>query len=378
MRIVYMLTSLGIGGAERQVIALAERMAARGHEIALMVLRDRVQCEWITSVPIIRLEMTKSSVGIIKGLIRGRRFLRRFQPDLVHSHTFPANIAARWLRGIMAAPAVLSTVHNIYEGGQFRMLAYRLTDRWSVHTTMVSEAIAKQYIGIGAVSKHKCSVITNGIDVRRFSPDSASGAFSRDSMNDAGGFVWLAVGRITAAKDYGTLIRAFACVLASDTGGQLWIAGESTSGEGSTLKALVRQLGVEKTVHWLGYREDMVDLLSAADGLVLSSAWEGMPLVVGEAMAMEKPVVATDVGGVRELVGNAGVIVPARDPDRLAHAMLQVMRASNEERSALGRRARERILQEFDMDAKADEWLALYSRLVSDWRWRAAKQRVIT
>jgi glycosyltransferase involved in cell wall biosynthesis len=85
-----------------------------------------------------------------------------------------------------------------------------------------------------------------------------------------------------------------------------------------------------------------------------------MPLAVGEAMAMEKPVVATDVGGVRELVGETGVIVPARSPESLAKAMIAMMRTAPEDRGSLGRAARERIQCRFSMDAKADEWEALY------------------
>ena len=104
----------------------------------------------------------------------------------------------------------------------------------------------------------------------------------------------------------------------------------------------------------------MPALLDAADGFVLASAWEGMPLAVGESMAMENPVVATDVGGVRELVGESGAIVPARTPEALAKAMLSVMQATPEARSSLGRSARERILRSFSMDAKADEWESLY------------------
>jgi glycosyltransferase involved in cell wall biosynthesis len=104
----------------------------------------------------------------------------------------------------------------------------------------------------------------------------------------------------------------------------------------------------------------MPALLDAADGFVLASAWEGMPLALGEAMAMEKPVAATDVGGVRELAGEAGLIVPARNPEALAQAMLALMQATPEARASQGRAARERIQRSFNMDAKADEWEALY------------------
>ena len=89
-----------------------------------------------------------------------------------------------------------------------------------------------------------------------------------------------------------------------------------------------------------------------------------MPLAVGEAMTMEKPVVATDVGGVRELVGDSGAIVPAKDPNALAEAMLAMMRRPVEARAEIGRAARERILNSFCMDAKANEWEALYLSVI--------------
>jgi glycosyltransferase involved in cell wall biosynthesis len=83
-------------------------------------------------------------------------------------------------------------------------------------------------------------------------------------------------------------------------------------------------------------------------------------------MAMEKSVVATDVGGVRELVGDAGMVVPAKDPEALAGAMLASMRRSREERALLGRAARERILSQFSIDAAADWWEALYKQGVGN------------
>jgi glycosyltransferase involved in cell wall biosynthesis len=104
--------------------------------------------------------------------------------------------------------------------------------------------------------------------------------------------------------------------------------------------------------------------LDAADGFVLSSAWEGMPLALGEAMAMEKPVVATDVGGVRELVGKAGAKVAAGSPEDLAEAMRATMAQRPEERQALGWAARQRVQEYFAMDAKACAWEALYREVV--------------
>lgn len=370
MRIAYMLTSLGIGGAERQVVVLAERMEARGHEVALIVLGPHVAHEWQTQIRVIRLDMTRSPVGVAGGLMRGRRYLRSFQPEILHSHTFPANLSARILRALGAAPAVLSTIHNIYEGGRHRLLAYRLTDGLCVHTTAVSQAVADRYIETRAVPRRKCSVITNGIDVDHFSPTAEHGSRARELMHAEDDFVWLAAGRMVPAKDFDNLLAAFRLVRVQRPGAQLWIAGELAEKQLTRMGGEV--VGPEKHesegIRWLGFCEDMAATIAPADAFVLSSAWEGMPLVVGEAMAMEKPVVATDVGGVRELVGDAGMLIPAKDSEALARAMLSMMNMAQEEREAMGKAARERICQSFDMNAKAAVWEALYARLLGDAR----------
>ncbi|MGA3372155.1 MAG: glycosyltransferase [Terracidiphilus sp.] len=359
MRIVYMLTSLGVGGAERQVTALAERMAARGHAVALLVLRSRQPEEWPTAVTVVRLEMRKNPASILAGLWRARRFLRAFAPDLIHSHTFPANMTARLLRLLYPVP-VVSTIHNVYEGSWPRMLAYRLTDPLSRRTTAVSQAAAERFVRLKAIPAHKCLVLNNGIATGEFAPSPVRRAHVRAEMGSQGEFIWLAAGRIAPAKDCPNLVRAFAQVRAALPTVRLWVAGETVGPEAEAVQALAAEVDLGDSVCWLGLRRDMPALLDAADGFVLASAWEGMPLAVGEAMATEKPVVATDVGGVRELIGEAGVIVPAKNPEALAQAMLAVMQATPEARRTLGGAARERIQRNFSMDAKADEWEALY------------------
>jgi glycosyltransferase involved in cell wall biosynthesis len=365
MRIAYMLTSLGMGGAERQVVALAERMKARGHAVALILLRERQPEEWPTTVDLVCLEMRKTPVSFLAGLLRARRLLCDYQPELIHSHVFPANMAARLLK-ISLPAAVLSTVHNVYEGSWPRMLAYRLTDGLSRRTAFVSQAAADRYARFKAVSASKASVLTNGIDLAEFAPNAERRARLRAQMGVQEGFVWLAAGRIVPAKDFPNLLRAFTRVRAEIPEARLWIAGEALDAGSEAIQAQAAELGA--SVRWLGLRRDMPALLDAADGFVLASAWEGMPLVVGEAMAMEKPVAATDVGGVRELVGEAGVIVPAKNPEALAEAMLEMMRRTDEARGALGRLARERIATHFSIDAKADEWEALYRAVLENER----------
>jgi glycosyltransferase involved in cell wall biosynthesis len=366
MRIVYVLTSLGMGGAERQVLALASRMTERGHSVALMVLRPQLKQEWPTSIDVVHLEMRRSFFSVIAGLVRGRRFLKGFKPDVVHSHSFHANFVARLLKVLVPAPAVVSTVHNIFEGGRGRMLAYQLTDCLSRQTTAVSTSAAERFVRLKAVPRRKCVVLTNGIDTAEFSSSAERRAQMRIEMGVGEEFVWLTAGRIVPAKDFPNLLRAFGLVLAARPHARLWVAGEAVDAQSNPIKNFVvgGSKGFMDHVRWLGLRRDMPALMDGADGFVLASAWEGMPLVVGEAMAMGKPVAATDVGGVRELVGYAGVIVPAGNSEALAEAMLGLMGRSAEERRTLGRAGRSRIEDSFSIETRVVEWEALYGSLV--------------
>lgn len=365
MRIVYVFTTLAMGGTERQVLAIGGRMAARGHAVALLVLKADHPDDCATDLDVLHLNIGKNATSVIAGLRRGVGFLREFAPDVIHSHNFHGNMLARLMRRFYRDARLIATIHNVYEGGRMRMLAYRMSGWLVDRTTAVSAAVAERFIGLKAVRKSKCVVITNGIETVDFVPDTERRAAMRGQMGVSDAFVWLSVGRITAAKDIPNLLQAFGTAWRRVPQVQLWIAGNApTSGKEAYAAISMPHVALDQ-VRWLGLRCDVAALLDAADGFVLSSAWEGMPLALGEAMAMEKPVVATDVGGVRELVDSCGMIVPARDAPALADAMLAVMTQSQQERAAMGRLARERIVKDFGMDRKADEWEALYRSVLS-------------
>ena len=364
MRILYLLTSLGIGGAEKQVILLAERMASKGHTVSLIVLKHSEE-EWPVKFPVLRLNIRKTPMGILRGLRFAKSFVSLFRPDILHSHTFPANIFARMLSAMLrrtsGSPRVINTIHNVIEGGWHRMAIYRVTDPFANQITAVSSAAADRFVRLHAVPARKMRVLTNGIDAEFFTSDRARRRRMRAEMRAGVDFIWLAVGRLVPAKDYPNLLRAFADVRLANPKAQLWIAGE---GEVSSLSSGLPEPQENASVQFLGLRRDIVDLLDAADGFVLSSEWEGLPLALAEAMSMEKVVVATDVGGVRELIADAGFIVPAKDSRALTAAMLETMDLGEMKRKFFGRNARERVQQHFSMDAKAIEWEQLYHRLI--------------
>jgi glycosyltransferase involved in cell wall biosynthesis len=363
MRIAYILNTLGIGGAERLVVSLAERMAARGHAVQIVVLLEAGPEDWKTALPVVRLGIRQGGGGGVRGLGRAVAAMRRFRPDVIHGNNFHGNLLARAMRLVCPRARVISTLHNEYEGGRGRMLALKYTDALTERTVAVCQAVAERALELGIVPERKCSVITNGVDVDLFAPDARRGAEVRRALDAGDDFVWLSAARLAEAKDYPTVLRAFAQARAAIHGTQLWIAGRGEEEYAEMLRIQAMRFGVADAVQWLGLRGDVAALLDAADGFVLGSAWEGMPMALVEAMAMEKPVVATGVGGVSELTGNCGLVVPPRDPEALGRAMLSIMNTPLEARRFLGQSARERMLDRFDIEAKARDWEELYEEV---------------
>jgi glycosyltransferase involved in cell wall biosynthesis len=370
MRIAYILTSLGIGGAERQVIWLARRMARAGHIVRLVVLLSRGTDDLLAestreadSEPfdVVYLGIHKRPWSAMRGLARGVGAIRQFRPDLIHAHNFHGNLAGRLLGCLCGKIPVVSTIHNVYEGGRLRMMSYRFTDPLSRRTIAVSEAACERYTRLRAIAANKGGVVANGIETDNFHPSVEQRNSMRAAMGVTGKyFVWIAVGRLAPAKDYPNLLRAFAALQLEQPTACIWIVGAGEPSYTIELQLLARNLGIEDKIRWLGSRQDMVALLDAADAFVLASAWEGMPLALGEAMAMGKPLVATDVGGVREMAAESNWLVPAGNSNALAEAMARMMAFSDTERLKIGEAARARILQRFSMEAKTREWEEIY------------------
>lgn len=365
MRIAYILNTLQVGGAERQVLALAERMRARGHVVKLIVLREAAPRDLCTDLDVVHLDAAGDPLSALRSYMRAVRAARGFRPGIVHSNQFHGNMLGRALRLAMPSTTLVCTIHNVREGGRARMLAYRLTDALADRTVAVCEAACERFAEVGAIRGSKSNVIANGIDVAAFSPDCLRRNETRRGMQMGEAFLWLAVGRIAPAKDYATLLRAFAQVNAARPEARLWIAGEGKTDHVLALQRATAEAGMVHAVRWLGLRDDIAALLDAADAFVLSSAWEGMPLALGEAMAMEKPFAATDVGGVREMAGECGALARAGDAKALSAAMLELMQRRPEDRHSAGQAARERILAHFSMEANADAWEAFYADAIS-------------
>jgi glycosyltransferase involved in cell wall biosynthesis len=354
---------MGMGGADKQVLCGAQELRSSGYDVLIVSLTTLGPMGLearASGIPTESLEMGRG-VPDPRGLLRLVRLVRAWRPDVLHSHMVHANLMARALRVLIPVPATVSTIHNIYEGGPLWMAAYRLTNPLVDHMTIISQAAADRFVTEGIVPKRLLTVIPNGVDTERFRtvPDGARESV-RTSLGLAQEFVWLAVGRFEIAKDYPNMLRGFARVRERYPQTILLLAGRGALQ--AETEALAQALGLGSSVRFVGVRDDVPELMKAADGYVMSSAWEGMPIVLLEASAAGLPVVTTLVGGNHEVVleEETGFLVPPRDADALGLAMLRLMESPEARRRSMGERGREHVRLHYSLARVVDRWEELY------------------
>jgi len=366
VRVLLLSTSMGMGGADQQILSAAGTLRARGWDariVSLTKLGPMGLQAGQRGIPTDSLEMARG-VPDPRGLMRLAKTVRSWKPQILHSHMVHANLMARLIRPLAPVPVLVSTIHSIQDGGRGRLLAYRLTNQLADCTTIVSETAAARYLDAGAVSPDRLRVIPNGVDTERFRPLPESRAELRRELGLGDAFVWLAVGRFEVAKDYPTMLAAFARVIERRPDSTLLLVGRGSLQ--SRTEELARSLGLGDRVRFLGVRRDVPELMSAVDGYVLSSAWEGMPVVLLEAGAAGIPIVATAVGGNREVVRDeeTGFVVPSRNPGALAESMLRLAGLPLDQRRRLGERGRQHIVARYALPHIVDLWEAMYRELL--------------
>ncbi len=370
-----------VGGAERQVMLLAKGLAGRGWRVTVVALSGTGEN---AARELAAAGAGFLSLGMRKGLADPRgwldlhRWLKRERPEVVHAHLPHAAWMARWSR--LGAPlrAVVDTLHSSSTGGMGRRLGYRWSDWLVDRVTGVSRAVAETHLSVGMVSGEKLTVVPNGVDAEVWRPDAATRKIVRQELGLDGEFLWFAAGRLEPVKEYPALLQAMAGLPET---ARLVIAGTGPL-EGD-LRRLSGELGLEGRVRFLGFEPEVRRWMQAADGFVLSSRWEGLPMALLEAAACGLPAVATDVPGTREAVmdGETGLLAAPGNGLALEGAMSGMMRMSAEERGKMGERARQRVVREFSLEVVLDRWEALYGELLAGssgprwWGRRNAKAR---
>ncbi len=332
MRILHVSTTIARGGAEHHLLELASRQRRAGHEVTVAWLKaapelaPRFEGSGVALAP-----LGLSRYGDPRPAWRLASLLRRWQPDIVHAHMPPAELYGRAARALARDRAAYVVSKHNFEPFLPRWPAGGLVlGRWAGRAAhgmiAISDAVARRVRDEGfAPGRGVLEVVRYGLDpapFRAVTPDEvgalreAWGVAPRERLVGT-------VARLEPQKALDSLLEAFARLLAEPGGERLRLAIVGRGRLGPVLQARAAALGIGDRCIWAGVRTDIPVVLRALDLFVLPSAWEGLGLVLLEAMAAGRPIVATDVDAIPEIVRHEreALLVPPRDPASLARAV---------------------------------------------------------
>ncbi|HEY2839851.1 MAG TPA: glycosyltransferase [Pirellulales bacterium] len=309
VRIAFCITDLDVGGAERALAELVTRLDRAKFEPSVVSLqslppdtaRSLVPALLNAGVPVRSLDVrgARNAPGALRKLAK---IWRAERPRIVQTFLYHANLLGRiaaWRAGV---PHVVAGVRVAERRGRWRLRFDRWTDRLVDRHVCVSRAVAEFSHNVGGLPQDKLVVIPNSIDMARFA---SARPIAASELRLPPNRRWVTyIGRLDPQKNLEWLIAQSQRWLPRAPGHDLLIVGDGPLRE--NLERLARHSQIAGRVHLVGWRAEIPNILAASDALVLPSLWEGMPNVVLEAMASGRPVLATDVEGVRELLGEDG------------------------------------------------------------------------
>jgi glycosyltransferase involved in cell wall biosynthesis len=359
-RIFLVVTLAELGGAQTYVASLLPALAGR-FDVTVAAhgpgpLRDAARAAGVRFLPLRHVRRPISPWRDLLGLLELLTLLRRERPHILHANSSKAGVLARFAAWLAGVPIRIFTVHgwafSAHQGRRSKIYLWadRLVRPLTTVTVCVAERERVAGIAAGTCSERTTVVIHNGVE--------AGAAPARHAANPGPPRI-VSVGRLQAPKDALTLVRALARLPKGSFRAVIVGAGPDRP----LVEAEVRRLGLDRAVELAGAREDVPEILAAADLFVLSSASEGLPMTILEAMAAGLPVVASRVGGVPEAVldGETGLLVPPGRPASLAAAIERLLEDTSLRRS-MGRAGLARVRERFDIASFQRAHVDLYRR----------------
>jgi sugar transferase (PEP-CTERM/EpsH1 system associated) len=365
INVLHVVDSLRVGGLENGVVNL------------INALDDKIFCNSICCLRTtggLQARLRDPSVKVFELhqrlkdnlLFKMRKILVQEKVDIIHSNgygTFFDSVVGAQLAG---TPFTIHCIHGIYWRDMEKMrLRRRILQRLlSLRTNKlyaVADYLREYYINIVGVPASRISTIYNGVDVEAYTPrDENTGREERLKLGLPSDEILVgSVGTLYWVKDPENFLTAAALVLQQrDDVSFLWVGGGPLK---ETLQTRAIELGIEGKIHYLGWRDDVSNILATLDIFVLPSLIEGFSYSILEAMASGLPVVATDVGGNSELIQNngTGFLVPPRKQELLADAMLKLI-SKKSLRVDLGRKARQRVEEKFSLSSMVQKYQQMY------------------
>jgi glycosyltransferase involved in cell wall biosynthesis len=387
VKILRVIARLNMGGPALHVAYLTEGLRRRGYDTVLVagtLARGEDSMAFVAAardVDIVQIDQLGREISPLRDLvatIRLARLIRRERPQILHTHTAKAGTVGRvaaLLAGSHRPPIIVHTFHgHVLRGyfGPLRSRFFRQLERWLASKTTALIAVSPQVrddlVALGVAPKERFVVIRLGIELdERVAAESTNGrADNRRYLGIPGDrFAVGWIGRMTAVKRTDDILVAFKRLRDSGIDAVLCLVGDGP--DRPELERRAHELGVIRDTVFLGYQEDVAPFYSAFDALILPSSNEGTPVSAIEALAAGRPVVATRVGGVPDVVrdGEDGFLVEAGDTDELADRLEQLAR-DPALRKRMGKQGRERVLPRYAVDRLVQDVDELYRSLLSE------------
>jgi glycosyltransferase involved in cell wall biosynthesis len=375
MRVLHFRSSFTFAGPEAVLLNLAAPLLKRGVESKVILHYQRKEGEplrhrLVQEIGCLGLEVEQwNSSGMVSAQVIGRltQELVEGQFDLLHTHDPKAN-----LMGVFAAHRarvpIVATVH-LHDTASCKSRIYRAIDlqtlRFFPGIIAVSHALRQELIA-AQLPAERIRVIHNGIDGMRFARGVAERARAwREQYGESGeGSIITTVGRLSPQKGMHIFLEAARLILGERPESRFWVVGSGPLRR--RLEETARRLGIERATSFLGHRSDVAGLMAASDVIAMTSVREGLPMVLLEALALARPVVATAVGGIPEVIQDhtSGWLVPPNAPALLAERMLQIVEHPDRAAS-IGASGQARVSSEFSAAESARRLAQSYARLVS-------------
>ncbi len=371
IRVLELIDDASVGGGPIHVLLLASCLDRRAFDVTIACesrgyLVDEAVKRGIRALPI---EMgNRLRARTLKSVVR---LLGDFEFDILHTHGGTAGFWGRVGSALAGKPLVrIHTYHGMHYLNEYtqpftawgKTLLERSLLKWTHRAICVCESDYRKGLDAGIVTEEKGVVIPCGIPLSKYQQHAQRDRLRAEFGVDDSTIVFGHVGRLHAQKGQRYLLDAFRTVTAEHPHAALWIIGEGElRGE---LMGFARDLGVESAATFLGARTDIPEILSAVDVFVLPSLWEGQPLSVLEAMAAGKPIIASRVDGIREILvdGVNALLVPAANAEQLAEAMMRVIQ-NRELATRLSTAARETLPETFSAETMAIRIGDLYQKI---------------
>lgn len=364
LKVLHLLSSLPVGGAEDLVAAIVRGLPSRrfAATVACLGAPGPVGEELAAAgFPVYSLGLDLKHTSPWRLAAAVRRLLKELRPDVLHTHLYHPNLYGRLAALGLGLPGVVAAVHNSYTRVKLHRRLWNhllgwTSDRVLVGSTQVWEDV-RRYDGVPA---SRLQLLPYGIRLAELETD-LSPEEARHRLG-VSGFVMGVVGRLEEQKGLAHLLEALAAVGRRIPQATLILVGDGR--ERQALESRAQELGVAGQVRFLGTRRDLALIYRALDLYVQPSLWEGLPLALLKAMGAGLPVLASRVGGVRELIedGVNGRLVAPGDPEALAGAMVSLYRQPRF-RSGLGTAARLTIRKRYSLEAMLAQLERLYLEL---------------